>query len=73
VAPGDVRGPARLEIDRVPNGSQARLVWDLEVRRPILRTAARVARPLLQWGHDWVVSNGVAQFRRAATARTHET
>lgn len=69
VVTGDVQGPARLEIEPVVHGSRARLVWDLEVRRPMLRTAARVARPVLQWGHDWVVSNGVAQFRRAVTER----
>lgn len=65
---GDAEGIARLELSAENGGpgSAARLVWELEVRRPMLRMAASVARPLLQWGHDWVVSNGVAQFRRAA-------
>jgi hypothetical protein len=63
---GDVAGPARLEIAPSGRGSSARLVWELEVRRRLLRVAAGVARPMLQWGHEWVVSNGVEQFRRAA-------
>lgn len=63
---GDVTGPARLEIRPTAAGSTARLVWTLEVRRPMLRVAAGMARPVLQWGHEWVVSNGVEQFRRQA-------
>jgi len=65
---GDLSGPARLELDDVGEGSRARLVWVLEVRRPVLRMAAVVGRPVLQWGHDWVVANGVEQFRNAVTA-----
>lgn len=61
---GDLRGPARLEIASTENGSSARLVWELTVDRPVLQLAARVARPVLLWGHDWVVNNGVEQFRR---------
>jgi hypothetical protein len=63
---GDARGPARLEV--VPDGERAnaRLAWELVVQRPMLRMAATVARPVLQWGHDWVIENGVAQFRRNA-------
>ena len=66
VVSGDLAGPARLEIEPSATGSTARLAWELEVCRPMLRLAAGVARPILQWGHDSVVSNGVDQFRRAA-------
>jgi len=65
---GDLQGPARLEVADHADGSRARLVWGLEVRRPMLRMAASVGRPVLQWGHDWVVSNGVRQFRSAISA-----
>ena len=65
---GDLSGPARLELEDAGDGSRARLVWLLEVRRPALRMAAVVGRPVLQWGHDWVVANGVEQFRNAVTA-----
>lgn len=65
---GDLHGPARLEVVDTDAGSRARLVWTLELRRRTLRVASSVARPILQWGHDWVVSNGVQQFRSAMLA-----
>jgi uncharacterized protein YndB with AHSA1/START domain len=63
---GDVEGPARLDIAAAPAGSVARLSWVLDVRAPLLRAAAVVGRPLMTWGHNWVVDNGVRQFRRKA-------
>jgi len=65
---GDLCGPARLVLGDADEGSTARLHWRLEVQRPMLRMAATVGRPILQWGHDWVVSNGVEQFRAAIAA-----
>jgi hypothetical protein len=62
---GDLDGPARLEVAPRGDGSSARLVWAVEVRKPLLRSAARWARPAMEWGHDWVVSSGIRQFRRA--------
>lgn len=70
IVSGDLAGPARLEVEASPAGSTARLAWELDVRRPVLRLAAGVARPVLQWGHEWVVSNGVEQFRRDALEPT---
>jgi hypothetical protein len=46
------------------SGSVARLAWEMELHRPMLRSAARFGRPVMEWGHDWVVANGVEQFRR---------
>jgi hypothetical protein len=63
---GDIAGPARLEMGPAPEGSTARLVWSVEVRDPVLRAGARLGRPLMEWGHEWVVANGVNQFRRRA-------
>ena len=65
---GDLCGPARLVLADAEGGSTARLHWRLEVQRPMLRMAATVGRPVLQWGHDWVVSNGVEQFRATLAA-----
>jgi len=61
---GDLAGPARLEIAADGDGSTARLAWELELCSPLLRELARWARPLMEWGHGWVVDNGVRQFRR---------
>jgi hypothetical protein len=66
VVTGDLVGPACLEIASEESGSTARLSWQLELRDPALKLAARIARPLMEWGHDWVVSTGVRQFRRRA-------
>lgn len=63
---GDLRGKARLELDGDGTSSRARLVWNLDVIDPALRALTRVARPLMVWGHDVVVSRGVRQFRRGA-------
>jgi len=60
---GDIEGPARLEVGPHGAGSSARLVWKVHVVDPALRATARVARPLMEWGHNWVVSRGVASFR----------
>ena len=60
--------PARLEIEPADPGSAVRLVWMVEVRDPVLRAGAVFGRPLMQWGHEWVVANGVSQFRRRALA-----
>ncbi|HEX4778161.1 MAG TPA: SRPBCC family protein [Acidimicrobiia bacterium] len=64
---GDLAGPARLEIDSADGaGSNARLAWALDVRAPLLRGLAAVARPAMLWAHDRVVAIGVAQFERRA-------
>jgi hypothetical protein len=63
---GDLEGPARLHVDFHADGSEAHLSWELALRAPVLHAASRVARPLMEWGHDWVVHTGVRQFRRLA-------
>jgi hypothetical protein len=77
VVDGDLAGPARLELDsggpgvrgwppEMGRGSLVRLSWQMELRRPMLRAAARFGRPVMEWGHDWVVANGVEQFLHRA-------
>jgi hypothetical protein len=68
VVDGDLAGPARLEVNGAEEGpgSVVRLAWDMELRQPVLRAAARIGRPVMEWGHDWVVTNGVEQFVRRA-------
>ena len=61
---GDIAGPARLTLAPAPGGAAADLWWEVEVQAPVLRTGARWARPLMAWGHEWVVATGVRQFRR---------
>jgi uncharacterized protein YndB with AHSA1/START domain len=63
---GDLAGDAFLAIAPHPDGSQARMAWTVEVQSRILRAAAAVGRPVMQWGHEWVVNTGIDQFRRTA-------
>lgn len=63
---GDLEGPARLEVDAHPEGARAQLAWDVEVRQRLLRRLPAVSRPLMEWGHNWVVEVGLDQFRRRA-------
>jgi hypothetical protein len=66
---GDLEGPARLELACAGEASTARLTWAVELRAPVLSAASRVARPVLVWAHDRVVSTGVEQFRERALSR----
>lgn len=61
---GDLTGAARLRIRPEGPGSTVSVAWTIEVRQPVMRLAARLGRPLLQWGHDRVVEVTVASFRR---------
>lgn len=68
---GDVRGAAELTLRECPDGgTTARLVSRLTPANPLLRTVGTVARPMVQWGHDWVLDQGRRQFvdrRRSST------
>jgi len=61
---GDLVGPASLRMERSGSGTHAEVSWRLEMMQRPMRLAARVAHPLLVWGHDRVVEATVAGFRR---------
>lgn len=64
---GDIVGTARLSVrSDGDGGSEARLESLLAPANPLLRAVARVARPVVRFGHDWVLDTGAAQFRGAA-------
>lgn len=63
---GDLHGAATLELSPHEGGVEVRLAWQVELRRRLLRGAAAVVRPAMEWGHDWVVATGVTQFERNA-------
>jgi len=66
---GDITGTATLTLDPTEGGgSEARLVSDLAPASSVLRAFAVVARPLVVWGHDWVLGEGIRQFRDRALA-----
>jgi uncharacterized protein YndB with AHSA1/START domain len=65
---GQIEGEARLEIEPSTNGGgcDARLVSHLSPVNGMLKTIARLARPVAQFGHDWVLDTGARQFRAHA-------
>ena len=63
---GDVVGNARLEITETAHGCQARLVARLEPGNGLLKAVARVATPVIRFGHDWVLDSGARQFLERA-------
>ena len=64
---GDIEGPARLVLHQAGGGTRAEVTWTIEMRTRAMRMAARVAHPLLRWGHDRVVEATVDGFRRHLT------
>jgi uncharacterized protein YndB with AHSA1/START domain len=60
---GDLRGDAHLRIQPCREGTVTDVAWSLEMRQVPMRLAARVAYPLLRWGHDRVVDATVRGFR----------
>lgn len=60
---GDLAGDAHLRLLPVAGGTTAEVDWSLEMLQLPMRVAARVARPLLRWGHDRVVEMTVTGFR----------
>jgi len=64
VVHGDLEGAARLTFEGDDTETQARATWTLEMMQAPMRMAARIAYPLLRWGHDRVVDATVDGFRR---------
>jgi hypothetical protein len=61
---GDLEGTARLVFEPRPSGTEVSASWTIEMMQRPMRLAARVAHPLLRWGHDRVVDATVRSFRR---------
>jgi hypothetical protein len=63
---GDIRGWARLTVDDHVDGCHARLESSLAPANRVLRGFGAIARPLVEWGHDWVLDEGRRQFVQRA-------
>ena len=59
---GDIMGDARLEIADTTAGCEARLVSLLMPGKRLMRAVTSVARPMVRFGHDWVLDTGARQF-----------
>ena len=61
---GEIVGTASVEL--LPAGPAATVVHfesDLAPAAGALRAFALLARPLVVWGHDWVLDEGIRQFQ----------
>ena len=74
--PGDLEGHASMRLSPGPapddGGGPSSIVsvrWTIEMMQRPMRMAARVAYPLLCWGHDRVVDATVFSFRRQLQQR----
>jgi hypothetical protein len=63
---GDIVGTARIEIDEDRGGSSLHVVSDLAPANGMLRSVMRVAPKVASFGHDWVLSTGLRQFKTRA-------
>ncbi len=61
---GDLEGTAELTFDGEDAEARVHATWTIEMMQRPMRVAARVAYPLLRWGHDRVVEATVDGFRR---------
>jgi hypothetical protein len=60
---GDLTGEAELSLRSEAGGrSTVRLRSCLTPTDPLLRRVARLAPPMVRWGHDWVLEQGRRQF-----------
>jgi uncharacterized protein YndB with AHSA1/START domain len=66
---GDLEGPAELGLTEVAGGAELTIRWDVEMRKPAMRRAASVAKPLLVWGHDQVIEITVRRFQAVVDGR----
>jgi uncharacterized protein YndB with AHSA1/START domain len=63
---GDLQGDAHLRLRTGDSDGEATITdvaWSVEMMQRPMRWAARVAYPLLRWGHDLVVEATVDSFR----------
>jgi uncharacterized protein YndB with AHSA1/START domain len=66
---GDITGWAQLvAVDRGA-GCEVRLMSVLRPANRTLRLVARVAQPVVTFGHDWVLDTGAREFRDRALRR----
>ncbi len=66
---GDLEGTARLSFEGDGVESRVHATWTVEMMQRSMRVAARIAHPLLRWGHDRVVDATVNALHRRLVER----
>jgi uncharacterized protein YndB with AHSA1/START domain len=65
---GDIEGTARLDVVPHGEGCEVRLTSRLRPSGRAFGLVARLARPIVRRGHDWVLDTGARQFVERAVA-----
>ena len=65
---GDITGTARINIAESHEGSQVRLRAELAPAKRWLGTLSWAARPIVRFGHNWVLDTAARQFAARAEA-----
>jgi hypothetical protein len=60
---GDIDGTAVLDVQQDGPGCSVRLVSELSPAKQSLRVMSIAARPVVRFGHNWILDVGVRQFR----------
>ncbi len=61
-ARGDIEGTARIDVEQRGDGSELRLRAALRPCKQSMRAMSLLARPLVTFGHHWVLDTGARQF-----------
>lgn len=61
---GDLVGDATFELEGDEDSSDVRVMWDLEIKSPVIRPVILVARPILLRAQVWAVEVALRGFRR---------
>ena len=67
---GDVTGSASMRLEEVDGQTCVGCMWTLRMNTRNLRVAARLAAPVMRWGHDRVVERTVRSFAANALGTT---
>ncbi len=60
---GDLEGVALIAFESDGDGTRTIASWTLEMMQQPIRVAARIAHPVLRWGHDRIVDATADSFR----------
>jgi uncharacterized protein YndB with AHSA1/START domain len=59
---GDFEGAGTWTIEDEGGGTRATLVWEVDVRKPLVRRTTVLLRPLFAWNHGWAMRRGRARI-----------
>ena len=61
---GDLVGDATFQLDGDDTSSDVNIMWDVEIKSPVIRPVILIARPVLLRAQIWAVEVALRGFRR---------